>query len=525
MIKHHLVFAFLGVASAMPAQSPLTTTYAGGNGLGGNTAVYFDLTVNAPMLVTQLDVNALGGTGSSSIEFWTTPTTWVGNDSNPGAWTLLGSSAVVVAAPTGTPTVAPMTVPVPLAGGSHGVAIVYRGTLGPSYTNGTGANQTWSTNELTLQAGASGGIFNGAVNNPRVWNGSIHYTVTGSGTIATRTNYGSGCYDGIATFYEQFGTNTFDLSGSTAANSLLFVPAGGGYTAIPGSNAWFTPTSANLALGDDVVSPAQTLPFSFVTGTGAVTNQLWISSNGFVWPTANTNAGCCNGDHTLLRTQGERFAVMWQDLDPRTTGTIHFDVDPSGAQVYCTWLGVPEYANAGNLNTFQVMFDVSGMVEYRWQQCMNVTHTALVGWSPGVNARDPGNRDLSTIGTFTTVADSFGLALNASARPVVGTNFSLDSTSIPAGSVLGATIFSFTKHDPGLDLTSLGMAGCRQYVGLDVSFIFVVTGTTGSTAVSLPNDPGLAGNFFRTQSATFSSGFNLLGVLSSNGVELGIGNF
>ncbi|MCC7065629.1 MAG: hypothetical protein IT456_22680, partial [Planctomycetes bacterium] len=56
MLKQLLGGAILATALALPAQSPLTTLYAGGNGLGGNTAVYFDLTVNAPLTINQLDV-------------------------------------------------------------------------------------------------------------------------------------------------------------------------------------------------------------------------------------------------------------------------------------------------------------------------------------------------------------------------------------------------------------------------------------------------------------------------------------
>ena len=60
MLKQLLGGAILATALALPAQSPLTTLYAGGNGLGGNTAVYFDLTVNAPLTINQLVVSEDG---------------------------------------------------------------------------------------------------------------------------------------------------------------------------------------------------------------------------------------------------------------------------------------------------------------------------------------------------------------------------------------------------------------------------------------------------------------------------------
>lgn len=235
--------------------------------------------------------------------------------------------------------------------------------------------------------------------------------------------------------------------------------------------------------------------------------------------------GCCNGAVAPFLTGLERFAGLWQDLNPNIGGTVHVDIDPVLQEVYVTWLAVPEYANAGNLNTCQIMMNSAGLVEYRWQQCANVTHQVLVGWTPGANARDPGNRDLSTAVPFNTRRDSNGLSLVASARPLINSTFNLITGNIPANTAVGAAILSFTQHDPGLDATPYGMPGCFQYVGLDVSFVFVTGGNpTANQPITLPNMAGLLGLHFWCQSATFSPGQNALGVVSSNGIDLGIGN-
>jgi hypothetical protein len=115
------------------------------------------------------------------------------------------------------------------------------------------------------------------------------------------------------------------------------------------------------------------------------------------------------------------------------------------------------------------------------------------------------------------------LALAASPRPVVGSTVNLNTANVPANSGIGAVILSYTQHNPGLDLTGLGMAGCRQYVGLDATRFFFPSSGTGTVPLAVPNNPALSGLHLFTQSAAFSSGANVLGVVSSNGVDLRVG--
>jgi hypothetical protein len=526
MHKFLLGGALLATALALPAQSPLSTLFAGGNGLGTGSTIYFDVVLNAPLTFTQFDVNsssAASTTGTLDVR-WCSGS-YVGNDTNAAAWTLGGSGPITAL---GAGLASPCVIaPFSLPPGNYGLAITFTG-IGQNYTNGngnttpgSGTNQTYTRNELTLLAGASSGGAPGTAIccNPRVFNGNIHYSVGSGGVVATRTSYGTGCIDRFASFYELFGTGTFDLAAATT-NSIQMIPSGGGYVVLPGSNQWFTPIAPNLALGDDQVSAAQALPFAFTTAAGLVTNNLYICSNGYVWPTANTNAGCCNGDPALLRTQGERFAVMWQDLDPRTTGSIHFDVDPSGSTVYATWLNVPEYANAGNLCTFQAAFSANGIVEYRWRTGGNVTHSALVGWSPGANNRDPGNRDISATLPFTTAADQTGVALAASARPVVGGNVTLTTSNIPAGAPFGALLLGLTQFNPGIQVPILP-TGCVQHNEALSSVLFFPAGTTANSVLGflnpVANFPGVE---LQVQSAVYT-GSPL--ALTSNGVALKIG--
>ena len=341
-------------------------------------------------------------------------------------------------------------------------------------------------------------------------------------TTATLTSFGAGCYDRAASFYETFPVGTFDLSGGVTPNTIRFYPNGnGGCVALPGSGQWFTPTSPNLGLSDDSVTGVLPLPLPHLTPAGWV-NQIVISSNGFVWLAPNSDSGCCTAHVGTFLAQPERIAVLWQNLNPSIGGTIHYDTDAAG-NAYATWVDVPEFHSLGS-NTCQIAILAGLGVELRWLSCGNAAHAPLVGWTRGHGARDPGPTDLSATPAFVTSGDRIPLALVSTARPRINSTFPLIAASFPAGAPLGAVILSLTRHVPGIDLTSIGMGGCFQHVGLDVVLSLVASGAAATVNLSLPNHTGLLGVHFYGQAVAFAAGQNTLGVISSNAIDFGIGN-
>jgi hypothetical protein len=342
------------------------------------------------------------------------------------------------------------------------------------------------------------------------------FTYVPAAGFAYATPYGSGCVDrASATFYELFPNGTFDLSNT----SLQMIPTGNGYLAIPGSNQWWTPVGGNLGLADDSVSAA--LPLGFTLNyPGGSTTDVYASSNGFVWAQPSSINGCCVGDPGALRSEGARWAALWNDLNPAAGGTVIFDQDPQNGVAYLTFSGVPEFGQAANLNTFQYAFYSNGIVEMRWQSCAVTARQVLVGWSPGGGTRDPGSIDISATQTILTEPDQAPLALAVGSRPTLGTTVALNSTAVPAATTLGATLFGLVELDPGLPLGGLGMPGCFQHLNVDSTSIWLPVGATGSTSFPLPNNPGLAGVTIRTQSAALVPGINPVGAITSNAVRL-----
>jgi len=367
----------------------------------------------------------------------------------------------------------------------------------------------------------------------RVWASSLYPNANGSALnhgvvvevgyappagFAQSVPFGTGCYDRASqAVYETFPNGTFDLSNT----SIRLIPTGTGYVLVPGTNQWWNPVGGNLGLADDSVSAAQSLGFSLVYPGGS-TSDVYISSNGFVWPQPSTINGCCAGDPGTLLTEGARWAPLWNDLNPAVGGSVVFDQDVPGGAAYVTFTGVPEFGTQ-NLNTFQVAFFANGEVEYRWQACSVQNRVALVGWAPNGPNRDPGSIDLSSSLPIITEPDSFGLAHASSSRPILGTSINLLATQVPAGATIGATLLGLGEFTAGLALDPFGMAGCFQYATADSTLIWLPTAAGGSTPFTIPNNPAFAGVTIRSQAAVLVAGVNLTGALTSNGLRLILG--
>jgi hypothetical protein len=360
---------------------------------------------------------------------------------------------------------------------------------------------------------------------------TIGYTGGATGSLWSGESqwgtYGTGCYDRASTVHESFTGATFDLAGSPTHSMLVVQNGSGGFTAIPGANAFFTPTSADLLLADNSLSPSLALPFAFPFGS-LTTSAVKVCSNGYLWLRDTETVADLTPTVAELVGQGPRIAPYWSDLNPASlvggarVGSIHFDVDPASGNPVFTWLGVPEAgaANVNNRCTFQIELQSSGAFELRWQTtAATAARAILTGFGFGLGARDGGSVDLSALPVATT-ADASRLALGLSARPTLGATFDFVTSNLPAGAVLGANLLGLVRVDPGVDLGALGAAGCRQYLLPDATAIFLVGGATNAASVAFPANPVFAGVQLAVQSAVLHAPANALGLLTSNGAWL-----
>ena len=123
----------------------------------------------------------------------------------------------------------------------------------------------------------------------------------------------------------------FDTINVPNNTQLRFNYTGAGYDIKDGLAAdgppfeWFeTPEDAvALELTDDT-SQEVTLPFQFPF-MGRSYGELNVGSNGYIWAGASWNYGCCRYENIDLPTNRdwEMFlAILWEDLNPETGGTV-----------------------------------------------------------------------------------------------------------------------------------------------------------------------------------------------------------
>lgn len=149
---------------------------------GGREGAFFDLTAGPdPVTITGFEITRVG---SGEVRVYYKPGTYVGYETNAGAWTLLGSQ-VVTGGSGFIQTLYPLNVggvTIP-AGVTYGFLIWapgYAGTGVQAIRYQTEATLTMSNPQLTLTAGA--GSSGGSTDNPfdgfianRVWRGTVFY--------------------------------------------------------------------------------------------------------------------------------------------------------------------------------------------------------------------------------------------------------------------------------------------------------------------------------------------------------------
>ncbi len=352
--------------------------------------------------------------------------------------------------------------------------------------------------------------------------GSFSLNVTGpqGGTPATSTNYGTGCYLASKAFYELFATaGSFDLD-----NSRLRLQRSGNFYIASSGGSYVAPTAAAtiLNLGDDAFTTVNLGgSFPYIGGT---TTSLEVCSNGFVSVATGNAAPPTPVVTTWLGSLQPRWGT-WHDFDPSPAASGKVKFQRVGSIAYVTWDGVFSYGTTTG-NTWQLQFDLStGNVTYAWQSMSHAGIGLLVGYAAGAPNNDAGNRDISaTLGaTFRTSDQNLQPLAMSGGLPVLGTTVALTTTNYPSTSTLGAVVESLVQHNPGLDLGSFGMPGCRQYLNADVTAIMLLNGGPAIYNQGLPNSNSLMGVRFLAQAFVFAPGANATGVIASNGVALVLG--
>jgi hypothetical protein len=207
------------------AQRKLTTLFTSNNGGSSGWTVFFDANVTSAtgIWITALEVNVSSAVHVPfTIDVYRTPGSYVGNDGSQGAWTRLATGEGNSAG-RNVPSTVTFALPIPLAAGSHGIALYHLGGS-PAYTDGNGNNQNYANADLALALGlVRAGQFTGTVFTPRVWNGSIWYDVRPD--PPSFVTYGSGCAGSNGTPAVSAAQNSAPRVGTTFMLGFANLPA------------------------------------------------------------------------------------------------------------------------------------------------------------------------------------------------------------------------------------------------------------------------------------------------------------
>jgi subtilisin-like proprotein convertase family protein len=374
--------------NAVPA-----TPMAGGN---GNNLVAFNVKNNNAFPVTLAGIasNAFGSGAVVSRAFFK-PSAIAGN---PGAisaangWNQFGTANNNVTANVLNPLMSGLTLQIP-AGATYGIAVDMTGATFPAYTNGAATTVTYSNNGCDIITGGNVGWGGPAapgstVNNPRNFNGTVTFLVSGPGTCQSPAR------TVIVTVNEPTVLNANIPANQTictdkVATFTTAVTVGSG----PHSYQWQVSTNngvswTNVANGG-VYSGA-------TTATLTVTAPP-VSMNGYQYRAIVTGAAPCAAQTSRVATLTVNplpviviSAAPYTSLLPGLQTTLSSTVtpNPAGANGY-SWLrnGVvlssPALGVVSGIGTGSLRLDVDGQGDYQLRVtdvngCTNISNTITI---------------------------------------------------------------------------------------------------------------------------------------------------
>ncbi len=358
-------------AGAVSAQTITLSTVWTGNTTGGNGGNMFDLATNtAPISISRFDVK-MSSTAAQTVNVYWKAGTYVGFQTNPGAWTL-HESVATTGAGSATPTPVALTTPLVIpAGTTYGIAVVAQ-TTALLYTSAT-TSQVYSDANLTLTAGAQVTTTFGSSIANRIWNGVVHYEIADFPTLGPATGSGFNsarvydAYLGVALSNATLvanDSNDPNINVTVTPNSAapgVTAPSSQAGAAVPHNMTWTgTPTAVGTYTYDVLLSDGTNNPTYTVTIN--VTDPA---------PTLDVPSGSAfSASHIYNGTIGVALANATLEADDLNSPNINITVTPVnpcpgvtapssqvGAAVPATlsWTGTP---SAGGTYTYDIsLFD------------------------------------------------------------------------------------------------------------------------------------------------------------------------
>lgn len=331
------------------------------------------------------------------------------------------------------------------------------------------------------------------------------------------------------------------VAASTSTSEYIIDQTEGSFEPYPYGEAANVSNYSSVTLGDDAVSSAINIGFSFEF-FGTSYTQFQISSNGFITlGTGNTDNGCCSGE-TLpaAGAPGKLIAGYWEDLNPSSGGTIETYRFGTGANEVriINFIDVPHFFN-NNPVTFQIaLYESSNIIQIYGDSLPSDggTHTQGIENVAGdtayfVTGRNGANWNVTDdYVSFIPIAQDFNYSWSSIGSGASATNLTAGTYSVIASDDDGCgDTVNFTIEEPAqIDIDtvvtqpacsgdSTGIIAASATGGSGGTFTFAWS--NGATTATITNLP--AGTY--TVTATDDTGCeDSLTVILTNPAALGV---
>jgi len=193
---------------------------------------------------------------------------------------------------------------------------------------------------------------------------------------------------------------------------------------------------------------------------------------------------------------------------------------------------VPEWPATAGSNTFQVVLHASGDVDVVYGALSNqnvaYTNTAVFGFTPGDGHPVGAPIDVSAaiVSGYAAGNNAIPPRLDVDARPVLGASIDVVTTDVTTGTLFSVLAVGSSAYSPALDLGVIGMPDCFLHSNAYLLLLQTPDPVSGDFVLPLPipPNPALQGVTLVLQAAPLTVGYNALGLLTSNGLCLRIGD-
>ncbi|MCP4967667.1 MAG: hypothetical protein GY926_20840, partial [bacterium] len=331
---------------------------------------------------------------------------------------------------------------------------------------------------------------------------------------------------------------------------------------------------------DESLSTGHALGFDFPLPNGGTTNTIDICSNGYIWWVSGSSSKIDpSPSGTEFDSEPARLCPFWSDISfDGIADDVYFNTFTDRAVI--TWNRAKKAntsAPTPRLFTVQCQIFRSGRIQISYSGGIPTSGLCIVGWTQGGGtngsywqdftnpwdtATDPtvlevfsgsifpydidghilsggpnGNGgyagEMIEGGCATAIASSYGqgcgssglqiLSLSSEYEPVIGQDIALKLEFVFSTSTAGALLLGYAQQS--VDLTPIGATACTLLSNSITSLPVTLTGFDSYADLTVPYIPAAIGQVWYAQGVTMTPGVNPLGVLTSNGLALTIGEF